>query len=110
MVSVEAFKRIARVKGIKSYILVRNDGNIAAHNIDDIAPNPLTTVTLKCGRRCTQLKQSDFKCLLFSKKNNENIFIFPVGNYYLGVIKESIIDEIVLIDNIFDFIRSLPRK
>ena len=108
MVTLKEFKGITKVKGVKNYILVRNDGKIAAYKIE--TPQYFSELVLKCGKDCDTIDLFSFRCLLFSRKNNENMYILPVGNYYLGVIKEKEIDDIVLMNSIFNFIKSLFRK
>ncbi len=109
MATIEEFKGIiSKLKGIKGYILVRNDGKIAAYKAG--TPKYLSDLALKCGKNCDTIDLSRFRCLLLSRRNNENIFIFPVGNYYLGVIKEKEFDDTVLMNTVLNFIKSLSHK
>ena len=44
----------------------------------------------------------------FSRETGQDLFIFPVGNYYLGVIKQENMETGELAERIIEFINELP--
>lgn len=107
MTTLEEFKLISKLTGVDQYILVDHMGKIAVHDIKD--PERLSGIVFSCGKNSYAIGKTGFKYVLFSRKNQKNIFIFPVGNYYLGVIKLKNINNDVLADNIINFLQSLRR-
>ncbi len=108
MATIKDFTKIIKIKGVKKYILVKNNGKVAAHDIED--PKTIAMVVLRCGRNSDSFCLPRFKFLLFKRDNNENFFIFPVGNYYLGVIQENDISNLILVGRVLQFIKDLSEK
>ena len=108
MASLEEFILISKVSGVDQYILVDNNGNIAAHDIKN--SKNAAKIVLKCGQNSFAIGKTQFKYLIFSRKNEKNLFIFPVGNFYLGVVKQKNVKNLVLTDNIMDFLKGLLKK
>jgi len=64
-----------------------------------------------CGSNSYAIGKKRFKYLSFSRKNHDTFFIFPVGNYYLGVIKQNHISDALLAQNVIQFLKDfLNRK
>ena len=108
MATIDEFLEIATVEGVKNYILVRNDGEIVARDVEEA--EALAALALRCGLGADRIGTARYRYLAFRRKGGEDLFIFPVGNYYLGVIKERNIDGARLVDGVQDFIKALPRK
>ena len=108
MATIDEFCRIAAVEGVKNFILVRDDGEIAAWNME--TPEKIADMVLRCGRNPERVGTARYRYLVFRRKSGEHFFIFPVGNYYLGVVKEKEIDSGLLVDGVLNFIAALPRK
>jgi hypothetical protein len=108
MLPCEAFLQIAAVTGVDQYIVVDHKGQIVVHDITD--PERLAGMVFSCGRNAYAIGKTQLKYVLFPRKNQKNFFIFPVGNYYLGVIKEHSIDNLVLIDNVATFLNGLLKE
>ena len=105
---LKKFKQISKVSGVEQYILVNQKAKIIAHNIKD--PERTADMVFSCGHNSFSINKSDAQYIIFPRKNQENIFIFPVGNYYFGVVKLKFIDNLVLADNIVKFLKDLTKK
>lgn len=108
MTPLEAFTRISRVPGVDQYILVAPGGQIAAQAIKD--PGNVARMVLTCGQNSSAVGRNQFKYLMFPRENQKNFFIFPVGKYYLGVVKSVNMNNITLADNITKFLKSLRKE
>ena len=84
-------ERILQITGVKNFILIKEDGQILAHNIDHINPEILSSITLLCGLSSEMIKSSfgftHFRYAILSRSGNENILIFPLKNYFLGLLQ-----------------------
>ncbi|WP_300463897.1 roadblock/LC7 domain-containing protein [Desulfobacula sp.] len=107
MIPRKAFMQIATVTGVDQYIVVDHMGQIIAHDIKD--PERSAGMVFACGRNAYAIGKTRLKYVLFPRENQKNFFIFPVGNYYLGVVKEHSIDNSVLTDNIMTFLTGLLK-
>ncbi|SDT95513.1 hypothetical protein [Desulfobacula phenolica] len=97
--------QITNVAGVDQYIFVDQKGNIAAHDIQD--PEKTADIVFFCGKNSYAIGKTRLNHVMFSRKNQKNFFIFPVGDYYLGVIKKKSIDNFVLTENIIKFTKDL---
>lgn len=80
---------ILQIKGIVNYILVRKDGYILTHNCEN--PNSLSSVITFSGLSSElvikpMIGLTFFKYLIYSRKNNEKLLIFPLEKYFLGIV------------------------
>ena len=105
MATLKDFMKISKLPGVDQYILVDRKTKVVAHDIKD--PQKIAGMIFSCGQNCFAIGKTQFKYLIFSRKNQKNIFIFPVGNYYLGVVKLKNIDNFVIADNIIKFLKGL---
>ena len=108
MATLSDFAKIAGIKGVENYMLVKNDGTIASHNTEH--PESLAKMVLDCGLNCDKIEKARFTCFVFSRGTRENYFIFPVGNYYLGLQQQADIDAALIVNTIIEFIRGLSKK
>lgn len=108
MATIKEFEKIAEIAGVKSYILVKNNGSVAARQIEE--PERIARIVLRCGQNSDAIGVSRFRYLVLARENRENFIIFPIGNYYLGVVKEKNIDSMVLVNSVLDFFENLPGK
>jgi hypothetical protein len=97
--------RIRRINGIAQYLIVEENGNIAAHNMT--APEKTGEMIFFCGRSSHDLGRNRFRFLVFSRKNKKNLFIFPAGRYYLGVIKDKNTDTTGLVRKLMNLLEEL---
>lgn len=105
MATLKEFLRISKLTGVDQYLIVDHTAKVVAHDIKD--PQKLAKIIFSCGQNCFAIGKTQFKYLIFSRKNQKNIFIFPVGNYYLGVVKSKTVDNFILADNIINFLKGL---
>ncbi|MFA5902541.1 MAG: roadblock/LC7 domain-containing protein [Desulfobacula sp.] len=103
MPNVEQFGSILKVTGIDQYILVDKTAKIITHNMTD--PEKMAEITSVCGFKSQEIGKSNFSYIMFSRKNHNNFFIFPVGKYYLGVIKQKTVSNDLLVENILQFLK-----
>ncbi|MBU2455710.1 MAG: hypothetical protein KJ668_20575 [Proteobacteria bacterium] len=83
-------------------------GKIAAHAIKD--PKKAAQIVFTCGKNLYAIGKTRLKCVIFSRENQKNFFIFPVGNYYLGVIKSDNMNNIILADTVIKFLKGLLKE
>lgn len=107
MIFSETFLQISKIEGVDEYIFIDNRGNIAAHDIND--PQKVSGMVFSCGRHIRAIGKDKFKYAVFSRKTKKNIIIFPVGNYFLGVVKHEKTDTLVLVNIILKFLQELFR-
>jgi len=96
---------IARIEGVKHYILVDHNQQVIVHNLKDY--RRIGAMICFCGLQSYALGKSRLKFLIFERKNHNDLFIFPVGNYYLGVIKHKTIGAVELTHNVLAFLNEL---
>ena len=107
MTPLEKFKQISKIDGVDQYILVNPKGNIASHDIKN--PEKAANIVLLCGQNSFAIGKAHFKYLVFSRENHKNFFIFPVGKYYLGVVKKNDVNNFILADNIMNFLKTFLK-
>ena len=105
MIFPELFLEISKIEGVDEYIFMDNFGNIAAHDIKD--PQKVSGMVFSCGRNIRAVGKDNFKYAIFSRKNKKDIIIFPVGNYFLGVVKQKKTETLVLVNMILKFLQEL---
>ncbi len=105
---VNDLKRIETLKEVDQFIITDSDGNIVAQRISN--PEKTARMVSLCGKNFYAIGKSNFKFCMFSRKKKQNFFIFPVGNYYLGVIKQKEIKNFILADTINNFLTDAMKK
>jgi hypothetical protein len=106
MANIDRFHSIISLPGIDQYILVDQTGKIYAHNAK--IPEKLAEITSTCGFKSHAVGKTKFSHIMFSRKNHDNFFIFPVGKYYLGVVKQENINNALLVENVLRFLKDFP--
>ena len=81
------FSILGRIKGVQGCILVDAAGKIIANDFK--APEGVSKMVASCGQAFASVGGKRFKYASFSRQNNNDILIFPVGKYYLGVVTQS---------------------
>jgi hypothetical protein len=102
----EYFLQIATIQGVDQYIFVDDKGDIAAHAIKD--PLKASAMVFSCCKNIQAVGKNRFKFALFSRENKKDLILFPLGNYYLGVVKKEKTEPLVLVELILRFIREIP--
>jgi len=92
MASAEEFsKGIAAIPGIRSYLLVRKDGLLITHNL--VNPEELAAAVVSSGLGAAAVKSSlggsCFRYLAFARANQEKLLVFPIGNYFIGIVQDA---------------------
>jgi hypothetical protein len=109
MATTKDFSRLGDIEGVAHYILVRNDGYVVSENYDEAVALSSSIVTT--GKYCDSLaddlsgRQYIYCCI--ERKSGDNILVFSLGRYYLGIIKYPVTDPQMLADSIISFLRTL---
>lgn len=103
MPNIDRFPSILKVPGVDQYILVDKDAKIFSQAITK--PMKMARIVSFCGLHSQAIGKTNFRYLVFSRETRDHFFIFPVGKYYLGVIKHKDISNAVLVENILQFIK-----
>lgn len=108
MPNIEQFSSILKVPGVDQYILVDRDGKIFSQAMTE--PRKMAEFVSFCGLNAQAIGKTHFRYLAFSREHQGHFFIFPVGKYYLGVIKQKNINYAVLVDNILQFLKDIVNR
>lgn len=108
MAKLEDFKKIIEIHEVKNYILVTDTGTIVMHRSP--SPETLAGLVVSCGKSCKGPEKWCSGFLMVARQNQENLFVFPVGRYYLGVMKQATASNTSLVKKVLLFLRSLPGK
>lgn len=109
MATAKDFSRIGDIEGVANYILVRDDGYVVSENCDQAVS--LASAIVTSGKNCDSLTQ-DLKgrryiyCCI-ERTSGNNILIFSLGRYYLGIIKHSDSNPQQLADTVIGFLKAL---
>jgi len=92
MTTIQQFRdTIARLKGMKHFILTRSDGRVIAHDLNN--PSGLSTMISYCGLNADVMRNiigtTRLRYMVFTHANHHRFFIVPLGNYFLGVMLAS---------------------
>ncbi len=106
----KALSHVTRIYGVAGYIFIDRQGNILAHSEGLQHSEKLSKMVYFCGRKIAAIGRKYFKYVSFSRKNDSDILIFPIGNYYLGVIKKKGIKNFTTASTVMDFLSTLVGK
>lgn len=114
MANAKAFgNRIQQIQGVKSYIFVRNDGHVIAHSMERSAAGS-SDMTAFGGLSCEALKPligaTFFKHLCLTGHEKEKFLIFPVENYFLGILLEDDAYPPDVIQRVSQFLQAVVAK
>lgn len=109
MATAKDFSRLGDIEGVAKYILVRNDGYIVSENCDEAVALSSTIVT--SGQYCDSLSEDlddrRYVYCCIERLSGQNILVFSLGLYYLGIIKHPDTDPQQLADTIIFFLKTL---
>jgi hypothetical protein len=113
MSGVQRFaNRIEQIKGVHNYIVVRNDGQIIIHNLDK--PEKLTSLVTFGGFNAKIIQKSlgfsQLGHLVFTRPQNQNLIVFSLDKYYLGILQEIDSNQTQLIDEVSRFLFNLQNQ
>ncbi len=103
---------ILKIEGVANYILVRDDGHTLSHNFPDIGALP-SIITFN-GLNSEALKPimglSYFKYMSYNRDNNENLLIFPLGKYFIGISQQAEAYTLDIVEEIDKVIQTISQK
>jgi len=106
------FAKIAKVDGVKNFILIRKDGQVMTHNLEK--PEALSPFIVLCGLNADAigviLNLQQTENITISRNNREHLHIFPAGNYFAAVFQKSDAYPPDVIKNISKFIGTIISK
>ncbi len=103
----DKIKAIIAQNGFHQFILIDSEGGIIQQEIKPTKPSSsvqpqvqtLANLIITIKNSASVIGKDKFKTFIVSRKNGRNIFIFPVGKFYLGVIKSTNVNETLNIDD-----------
>jgi hypothetical protein len=109
MATAKDFSRLGDIDGVSRYILVRNDGFVVSENYEEAVA--LSSAIVTSGKYCDSLgddlESGRYIYCCIERESGENVLIFSLGRYYLGIIKHPDSDPQQLADTIIIFLKSL---
>ena len=80
---------IHRIQGLDGYVIVKQDGQVLSHNVANV--EGLSALIVMGGLNGnivkTEVGASLFTHLVIARKTNERLLVFPVGNFWLGLLQ-----------------------
>ncbi|MBM9514124.1 roadblock/LC7 domain-containing protein [Desulfogranum marinum] len=91
MATVKDFlARINTIEGVGGCLLVKDDGHILAHLVD--GPADYSSLIAICSKQALAIMETSgfsfFRSLSFAQSKGQGLHIFPLQQYYLGVIQQ----------------------
>lgn len=115
MPTIIDFAKIAKVDGVKNFILIRKDGQVMTHNMEN--PEALSPFIVLCGLNAdaigVSLSLEQMTNITVTRENKEHLHIFPAGNYFAAVFQKSDAYTPDVIKSISKFINTViaqPKK
>ena len=109
MATAKDFAQIENLNGVASYIMVRGDGHVVGENME--ADPALSATIINCGKTCNSLAgdMNDRRHihLCITRSSGNNLLIFSLGKYYLGVIQHNSVTTQEVADNVINFLKTL---
>ncbi len=103
---------ILQIEGVVNYIFVREDGYTLAHNFEN--KDELIEMITFSGLNCEAVKPimgvTHFKYMSYTRENNENLLIFPLGRYLLGISQHAEAYTPDIVDGIQRLIEAVTPK
>ncbi len=113
MATKEQFaEQIARVPGVKNYLLARGDGRVLVHNLSGAERlASMMVIGGLCSERIRAL--SGLNCLRYlvlGRTGQENFLVFPLEKYLLGVVQHPEVPPGEVAQGVSAFIEQLLRS
>ncbi len=99
---------VGQIRGVHRFVFVDSKGIIKGHNIGK--PENFAKMIHACGRELLTLGKENFRYVSFSRESKKNILIFSVGNSFLGVVKQTGIDDNKVAEAVMAVISSGVKK
>ncbi|PLX86226.1 MAG: hypothetical protein C0614_03885 [Desulfuromonas sp.] len=104
--------RLERIRGVENYVLVRHDGEVISHNMNN--PDKVASMVAICGRSSNLLKEangfSETNHIILTRKDRRHFLVFCLSRYFFGVQQIPGTDTQRLASSISGVIREIPRK
>ena len=109
MATSKDFARLGDIEGVANYILVRNDGYVVSENYDEAVAlsSSIVTTGKLCDSLADDLSGRRYIYCCVERSSGDNILVFSLGRYFLGIIKHPASDPQALADSIIAFLRTL---
>jgi hypothetical protein len=109
MASARDFNRLALIDGVAHYILVRGDGRIVSQDTEDAAGlGPLVaTGGTTCDALAADMDGSRYIHLCIERESGNDLLVFSLGHFYLGILKHAEGRRQEIIDNVIYFLKNL---
>lgn len=111
MASASDFKKLSTFEGVVGYLLVREDNHIVVHNTED--PEKLSSAIIACVKDCREIEDfldtGQFSRLCVERKEGNNLLIFSLGKYFLGIIKTDDVNPSTMVDSIISYLKTLSK-
>lgn len=109
MASARDFNRLALIDGVAHYLLVRSDGQIVSQDAEDAAGlGPIITAGgTTCDDLAAAMDGNRYIHLCIERKSGNDLLVFSLGRYYLGILKDEECQRQELIDKVIYFLKNL---
>jgi hypothetical protein len=109
MASAKDFCRLEQINGVSNYILVRGDGQIISQNMENAASFApiITNGGTQCDTLSTDMGGNRYIHLCIERESGNDLLIFSLGRYYLGIFKHPESERQEIIDNVIYFLKNL---
>ncbi len=108
MATAKDFTGLGNIEGVSQYLLVQNDGNIRASNMENGQSTAITI--MGSGQHCANLSQHlgglQYIHLCIERESN-NLLVFSLGEYYLGILEEGDRSTQETVNNVISFLKSI---
>lgn len=109
MASVKDFSRLAQIDGVTHYILVRGDGQVVSQNMDgaDSLGQFIAASGTQCDTLAADMGGNRYIHLCIERESGNDLLVFSLGRYYLGILKHADGQRQEIIDNVIYFLKNL---
>ncbi len=109
MASAKDFARLEQIDGVANYILVRGDGQVISQNMENAASFApiISSSGIQCDALATDMNGSRYIHLCIERESGNDLLVFSLGRYYLGIFKHAESERQQTIDNVIYFIQNL---
>lgn len=103
--------RMKAIAGVRDFLLVRKDGRVITHSLDDA--DELAALATLCGLQAESIAQalgfSPMERLVMRRENGENVALFRLDKYFVGVIQNADCPLEDVTERVTRFLGSLRR-
>jgi len=109
MATAKDFSRLGDIEGVANYILVRDDGYVVSENYDQAVSlaSAIVTTGKHCDSLVEDLENRRYIYCCIERDSGNNILVFSLGRYFLGIIQHADSNPQQLTDTIIGFLKAL---